>query len=515
MSRKFVCTPTEPVVQTKAGKLRGYAVDGTYTFHGIKYADAKRFQMPTEVEPWDGVKDAMSYGYICPILADPVPMGEVMVPHRYWLSHENCQYLNVWTQSIDSSSKKPVMVWLHGGGFTAGSSIEQVAYDGENMSKYGDVVVVSLNHRLNILGYLDLSPFGEQFKNSANAGNADLVAALKWIHENIANFGGDPENVTLFGQSGGGMKIWSLMQTPSADGLFQKGIIESGVLSGFLNGAKGNGTLIVSAMLEELGFEKNDAEKLVTVPYAVLAEAYKKVAPSIAKQGAYIGCAPMQNDFYLGDPCEVGFTEHAKTIPVMIGTVLGEFAFGPGIPNKHQLSQSETEAMIVKKYGDNADQLMQLFQEAYPEKHLTDLLDLDSLFRAPTKDFIAKKAAYNQAPTYSYLFAFEFPYDDGKAAWHCSELPFVFHNTEKVPICNVPGISDRLEEQIFGAWIHFAKSGNPNGAELPEWPACQPRDEATMVFDRTCAVKHNFDNELIDLHHKVASKLPFEGTVLY
>ena len=120
MAKKFVCSSTEPVVQTKAGKLRGYAIDGTYTFHGIKYADAKRFQMPTEVEPWDGVKDAMSYGYICPILADPVPMGEVMVPHRYWLNDENCQYLNIWTQSICPSSKKPVMVWLHGGGFSGG-----------------------------------------------------------------------------------------------------------------------------------------------------------------------------------------------------------------------------------------------------------------------------------------------------------------------------------------------------------------------------------------------------------
>ena len=515
MAKKFVCSSTEPVVQTKAGKLRGYAIDGTYTFHGIKYADAKRFQMPTEVEPWDGVKDAMSYGYICPILADPVPMGEVMVPHRYWLSNENCQYLNIWTQSICPSSKKPVMVWLHGGGFSAGSSIEQVAYDGENMSKYGDVVVVSINHRLNILGYLDLSPFGEQFKNSANAGNADIVAALKWIHENIANFGGDPENVTLFGQSGGGMKIWSLMQTPSVDGLFQKGIIESGVLSGFMNGAKGDGTIIVNAMLEELGLGKNDAEKLVTVPYAALAEAYKKVAPDIAKQGAYIGNAPMQNDFYLGDPCEVGFTEHAKTIPVMIGTVLGEFAFGPGVPNKHQLSQDEMEAMIVKKYGDSADELMQLFRKAYPDRNLTDLLDLDSLFRSPTKDFIAKKSEHSQAPTYSYLFAFEFPYDGGKTAWHCSELPFVFHNTEKVPICNVPGVSDKLEDQMFGAWIHFARESNPNYVSLPDWPACQPGDEATMVFDRTCAVKHNYDNELIELHHKVASKLPFEGTVLY
>lgn len=515
MAKEFICSTTEPIVSTKYGKLRGYIVDGTYTFHGIKYAEAKRFQMPTEVEPWDGVKDAMSYGYICPILADPIPQGEVMVPHRYWLSNENCQYLNIWTQSVCPKSKKPVMVWLHGGGFSAGSSIEQVSYDGENMSKYGDVVVVSLNHRLNILGYLDVSPFGDKYKNSANAGNADIVAALKWIHENIANFGGDPENVTLFGQSGGGMKVWSLMQTPCADGLFQKGVVQSGVLEGFMDEPKGDGTQIVNAVLKELGLTKDNVEQLETIPYSTLADAYKKVAPDLAKQGIYIGNSPMQNEFYLGDPRVVGFRDHAKTIPLMIGSVLGEFAFGPGVANKYQLSEDEIKALIEKKYGDHADELTKLFEKAYPEKNLTDLLVLDSLFRVATKDFVKKKSVHQQAPTYSYLFAFEFPYDDGKPAWHCSEIPFVFHNTDKVPICNVPGVSDQLEDQIFGAWIRFARNGNPNYSSLPDWPACEPGDEATMVFDRKCTVRHNFDNELIALHHKAASKLPFEGTILY
>ena len=220
MARNFMCTKTDPVVETKAGKLRGFQLDGTYAFHGVKYADAKRFHQPTPVEPWEGIKNALAYGYVCPMLQQDQPSNELMVPHRYWPLDENCQYLNIWTQHLDPNAKKPVLVWLHGGGFAAGSSIEHIAYEGENMSKYGDVVVISLNHRLNILGYLDLSPFGEEYKNSGNAGNADMVAALQWIHENIANFGGDPENVTLFGQSGGGMKVWTLMQTPAADGLF-------------------------------------------------------------------------------------------------------------------------------------------------------------------------------------------------------------------------------------------------------------------------------------------------------
>ena len=202
--------------------------------------------------------------------------GELKVPHRYWPMDENCQYLNIWTQSVDPSAKKPVMVWLHGGGFAAGSSIEQQAYDGDALSRLATWLLSPLNHRLNILGYLDLSPFGEKYKNSGNAGNADMVAALKWIHKNIAAFGGDPDNVTLFGQSGGGMKVYTLMQTPSAEGLFHKGIIQSGVAN-FPNKALPDGTRIVKALMEEL--ELKDVEELETIPYEDLAKAYNKSQP--------------------------------------------------------------------------------------------------------------------------------------------------------------------------------------------------------------------------------------------
>ncbi len=516
MAKKFICSTTEPIVKTKAGKVRGFILDNTYTFHGIKYADAKRFQMPTEVEPWEGVKDALSYGFVCPMLSQDIPAGEIMVPHRYWSKDENCQYLNIWTQSICPEAKKPVVVWLHGGGFVAGSSIEQVAYDGENMSKYGDVVVVTINHRLNILGYMDLTPFGEKYANSANAGNADIVAALRWIHDNIANFGGDTENVTIFGQSGGGMKVWNLMQTPNADGLFHKGIIQSGLIDGFLYNSKDNGTKIVTAMLKELGFTENDVEKLETVPYDLMAAVYNKVSPALAREGAYVGCNPIPNEFYVGDPRVVGFTEHARTIPVLIGTVMGEFAFGPGVPGKYGLSVAEIKPMIAKKYGNASDELIDLFMKTYPNKNLTDLLVLDSLFRSPTKDFIEKKAVHKEAPTFSYMFALDFPYDDGKPAWHCSEIPFVFHNTDIVPICNIPGVSDQLEDQVFGAWINFARYGNPSLPGLPDWTACKPGDEATMIFDRNCELKHNFDNELIALHKKAAPPFSFDGeTILH
>lgn len=507
--KNFVCTKTEPVVETKAGKLRGFIFDGIYTFYGIKYADAGRFQSPIEVEPWEGIKDAHSYGFVSPMLQQDSPSGELMVPHRYWPQNEHCQYLNIWTNSTDKSAKKPVMVWLHGGGFSAGSSIEQQAYDGDSMCRNGDVVVVSLNHRLNILGYLDLSPFGEKYKNSANAGNEDMVAALRWIRDNIAAFGGDPDNVTLFGQSGGGMKVWSLMQTPEADGLFHKGIVQSGVINGIIDMTKNDGTAIVTALLEELGYSADEVEKLETVPYAALAEAYNKVAPVVGKNGGYVGNAPMDNYFYLGDPRFVGFTEHAKTIPLMVGTVFGEFAFMPALTKEEKADAAYVDGRIRQMYGEHSDKLIELFKGAYPDKHISDLLFVDGLFRAPSMDLVLKKAVHKESPTYSYMFTYEFPFDDGHVAWHCSEIPFVFKNTHLVPVCNEPGVSDKLEDAVFGAWIAFAKTGNPNCAELPQWPECTEGVENTMIFDKECEVRVNFDHELLELHEKAAPPFNF------
>ena len=264
---KFVCAADYPVVQTEAGKLRGYVWNDTFIFKGIKYADAKRFRRPEKVQPWEGIRDVQSYGMVCPLLEQDKPGMELLVPHMYWPMDENCQYLNIWTQSIDKEAKKPVMVWLHGGGFFAGSSIEQIAYDGENMSREGDVVVVSLNHRLNVLGYLDLSPFGEEYEASANVGSFDMIAALQWVQDNIAAFGGDPDNVTIFGQSGGGAKVWTLMQMPEADGLFHKGIVQSGIYEMLGDVENQDGTQIVEAILKELGLGRGDVKQLETIPY--------------------------------------------------------------------------------------------------------------------------------------------------------------------------------------------------------------------------------------------------------
>ena len=220
---------TPPIAQVKAGKLRGFKDGKTFTFLGVPYAEAERFEMPKPVSAWDGVTSAQTWGPVCPIPQSTSVGGDDFVfPHRYWVENEHCQVLNIWTQNMASTAKKPVMVWMHGGGFTNGSSMESYAYDGKTLSEFGDVVAVSLNHRLNIIGTLDLSAYGPEYANSRNTGMADLVAALQWIHENIEAFGGDPGNVTIFGQSGGGGKVTRLMHMPAAKGLFHKVICESG-----------------------------------------------------------------------------------------------------------------------------------------------------------------------------------------------------------------------------------------------------------------------------------------------
>lgn len=163
--------------------------------------------MPVEPECWEGVKTAMAYGYVSPLLTNPVPEFELTVPHRFWPEGEDCLDLNIATPTLDAAAKKPVMVWFHGGGFSDGSAIAHIAFEGDNMARHQDVVMVCVNHRLNVFGFLDLSMYGEKYQNSGNAGIADLVAALKWIRKNIAAFGGDPDNVTIFGQSGGGGRL--------------------------------------------------------------------------------------------------------------------------------------------------------------------------------------------------------------------------------------------------------------------------------------------------------------------
>ena len=494
-----------PIIETTSGKLKGYFYDGAYIFKGVPYAYADRFQMPQKIH-WDGVKEAFSYGFVCPLMAQDTLNAELLVPHRYWPQDEHCQNLNIWTKSLDSGQKMPVVVWLHGGGYFAGSSIEQAAYDGFHLCMDGDVVVVSLNHRLNILGYLDLSPFGEKYQNSGNAGHADMVAALEWIHDNIALFGGDAENVTIFGQSGGGAKVADLLQIEKADGLFHKGLIMSGVADGtLLPPCTGNGRLIVTGLLEELGIAPNDVEKLEHVPYDVLVRAYTKVSPAIRAQGGYIGGAPLVNDYYWGNPLKYGFCKRAFAVPLMMGSVFSEFAFGHTDYDKNDLTQEQAKELVSAVYKEHTDEMLALFQEAFPGKKATDLLLLDRALRQPTKRLAKLHAQGGGSGTYLYEFTLEFPIYHEKIAWHCSDIPFFFHNTDLVEVCQIPEVGERLERQISEAFLSFAKTGKPQSGALPDWKPVTPDEEPTMIFDRICELRYQFDDKL---YEKIDSILP-------
>lgn len=497
MSKQFICTSDQPVVTTAEGKLRGFRWGSTYAFYGVRYACARRFMMPEPESPWEGIRDALSYGYTAPLLEKGDPQGDLFSPHRFWPQSEDCLSLNIWTQSIDANAKKPVMVWLHGGAYMAGSSIEMYAYDGANLSEFGDVVVVTVNHRLNILGFLDLSQFGEAYWNSGNAGLADLVEALRWIRRNIAVFGGDPDNVTLFGQSGGAAKVHDLMQIPQADDLFARGIMDSGTShEGDLPfGSTESCTMLARGMMEQLGL--SSVEGLAQVPFSSLAAAFQQVNSALRRQGVVTGWGPRKNSWYLGEGLDNEMTNSARNKPVIVGTTFAEFAFGPGIAEKYQKTEEQCRALLHRKFADKAPQLEQLFRKAYPEKHITDLLSLDSFVRKPTLDYMDKRAAQCPAPSYTFVFAYDFPYEGGKPAWHCGEIPFIFHNADQVAICGEPGISDRLEREMAGAWVNFARCGDPNGAGLPQWLPYTTDCRATMVYDRESKSRIDYDTELI------------------
>lgn len=496
MEKEFVYKKGSVVVKTKLGKVRGYAYNGVSVFKGIPYAKAKRFHAPEPLEAWEGELDATSFGYVCPLLEMPKPCGEIFVPHRYWIMDEDCLNLNIWTPACDDKAR-PILIWLHGGGFEAGSSIEHIAYEGENMSRRGDAVVVSVNHRLNVLGYFDLSAFGQEYANSGNAGMDDIIASLKWVQENIKKFGGDPKNVTVFGQSGGGAKVTTLLQMPAADGLFAKGINMSGVIGDLMPKRGQSGKELAEAVMEELNV--SSVKELEAVPYAQLAAAYLKVRPSFQAQGKYSGSLPIPNAYYVGDPGDVGFRKESSNVPLMVGSVFGEFfAFAPMPFDRNHLTKEEGEKAVAQVMGEAAaSELLPLFEKAYPAHNPVDLTVLDCIVRAPILSYVKERSKVNNQ-TYSYLFDLDLPLDGGWVPWHCADIPYVFANTSCTPYTQEEGVTERIEKEIFESVMAFARTGNPNHAGIPNWPACTPDQVYTLVTSKNTRVECNYDNELME-----------------
>ena len=399
------------------------------------------------------------------------------------------------------------MVWLHGGGYAAGSGQELPSYDGANLARKGDVVVVTLNHRLNVLGFLDLSAFGEKYATSGNAGLLDLVAALRWVNNNIAAFGGDPDNVTIFGQSGGGGKVSTLLATPAAAGLFHKAIVQSGSMLRTME--QKYSRRIGAAVVEELGLRPSQVDRLQTVPHAELLaageRAVARVKAEAEKEGIstfIFGWAPtVDGDVLPAQPFDPEAPAQSKEIPMMIGTTLHEFTMSTYVPFFRTIKEEQAVEFLREKYGDRTDEFLAAFRKAYPEYQPKDLVDVDFVFRPGAVEQARLKAAQQGAPVYMYLFAWESPVMDGMLrSTHCMEIPFVFDNTVRHASMTGGGReAQALADRMSGAWLNFARTGNPNAEGLPAWEAYTPDLGATMYFDNDCRVLHNHDKELLEV----------------
>lgn len=500
-----------PIVTTTAGALRGIICDGTYIFRGVQYATARRYRQAVPVQPWMGIREACFFGYMPPELNRYNIGGEYVCRHVYLPQDEDCLSVNIWTQSLDPQAKKPVLFWMHGGGFDEGCGINHYAYDGEEMSKFGDVVVVSVNHRLNVLGYLDLSAYGEEYANTANLGQDDLVCALRWVHDNIAFFGGDPDNVTIFGQSGGGGKATTLLQMPSADGLYHRAIVMSGVFGkqekpfGPDDGGKMS-QLLAERIIKKLGLTANTVKKIETIPYYDLALATNAARNEVSSEiGTRIGFHPIADGkYYLGDPFDVGFRDETKHVPLMVGSVIAEFLNPVSDPraqvtSRYKWDTSLTNELLRAKFGDKTPALVQAFATAYPNRTPADLLFVDSMVRKASVEFAQLRAAMSQAGTYNYLFCHELPDMGGSIPGHNCDIPYAFHNAQYLEPFYLPGATEHVQDTLCGAFVNFARTGNPNGEHVPHWEAVTPENYATMLIDIQSETRFGHDRALMDI----------------
>ena len=499
----YICLPDYPIVQTKQGKLRGFVQNGVFTFRGVPYAVARRFHAPQLVQEWDGIHNAQDYGHVSHIPAIGRSEGDTMNPHRYWHSGDDCQNLNVWTSKLDPERRKPVMFWIHGGGFNDGSSIEMYAYDGTNLAKDEDVVVVSVNHRLNLLGYLDLSDYGEEYAQSGIAGMLDLVMALRWAHENIAAFGGDPDNVTLFGQSGGGGKIQALMQMPSADGLYHKAIIQSGVLDLGPLVTKEAAKNTAAEILEKLDVTVRELEDL---PYEVINAAVDEI-----KKQRRVDWAPVPGvGEYEGSWDVVGFRPETRNIPVIVGSVFAEFEAQKLWAYKDEMSDAQLFAVLEQRYGaEHVPQLLEAFRRAYPELPEYYCAHVDVVCRLPGQNFLKCRASFTDTPCYNYLFYYISPFMGGEISGHCQELPFVFRNSQYLGVLAGGEGREELQNAVSGAWTAFAKHGVPDCDDIPHWERFHGDKMECMVFSKKIRMEQDFDSDLTALVKQYAKLPPF------
>jgi para-nitrobenzyl esterase len=505
-----------PIVETASGKVIGYARHGVNIFKGVPYGAStegtNRFMPPVKPKPWTGVRSSRQFGYVAPQgprAGWATDESAFMFSWDDGVQAEDCLRLNLWSPGVNDGKRRPVMVWLHGGGFAAGSGQELLSYDGENLARRGDVVVVTLNHRLNVFGFLDLAGYGADYASSANVGMLDIVAALEWVRENIASFGGDPHTVTIFGQSGGGGKVSVLMAMPSAKGLFHRAIVQSGSMLRARTPDKSRP--FADYVVTELGLGKATIAQIQTLPYERVLQAGLKVLnahsgmvpgklPDIRHMADALGFAPVVDGQILpAHPFDPKASELSADVPMIIGTTLNEFVTAVDHPEFELMTAALLEQRVRGIAGDAAPGIIAAFRKRTPDAspfHLFSRIAASPV-RTTAIEQASAKAALERAPAYLYWFTWQTPILNGRpGAFHCSEIAFCFANTDRCENMTGGGADARaLGETVSDAWLHFARTGDPNHPKLPKWPAFSAADMPTMIFDSHSALLNGPDRE--------------------
>ena len=472
-----VSTPADDIVETTAGKIRGFRRGPVHIFKGIPYAaptgGEARFMPPRPPEPWTGVRTTLSFGPVSPQRVGFVG-DELNFLQDRDEGHQGEDMLraNVWTTGL--SGNRPVMVWLHGGGFTMGSSHHLPSFDGENLARRG-VVLVSVNHRLGVLGCLDLSEFGgADFAQSGNVGLLDLVMALHWVRDNIARFGGDPSNVTIFGESGGGVKVSTLMAMPAAKGLFHKAVVQSGSMPMWVS--QSDARLYADAVLSELGRPSLPALRQLPVERLLAAAEVASMKlpdakPAFPSPGGplrlpRIGLGPVVDGNILPAwPWKGSAPEFSRDVPLMVGSTRDEFKFG-----ELHVTEDQVVPTLAKLYGDKAQAIATAARETFPHVTPGDLVFIvgGATWRAQALEQARLKHAQGGAPVYNYWFTWQTPILDGRpGAYHTSEIAFCFDNTKRCDQATGDTPDARaLAGSMADAWVTFAKTGNPSTPAL-------------------------------------------------
>lgn len=501
------------VAQTQYGKVRGYILRDIYQFKGIPYgastAGENRFMPPQEPEPWSGVRPTVNYGQAAPqvIGYDRTPESlSGFVDHwNYDLIGEDCLKLNVWTPALDGK-KRPVLVWLHGGGFSSGNAIEQDGYGGENIARYGDIVCCSVNHRLNSFGYTDFASVGgEKYAHSGNVGMLDIIAALKWIHNNIENFGGDPGNVTIIGQSGGGSKVSLVASMPAAKGLVHKGVALSGNTTRAAN--KEYAEALGEFIVKEAGLKPSEIDKLQQMPweeyYALANSASRKFNMQNTGNGR-AGFSPVGNG--LDIPEGVLFSPEDETlpnIPMLYCTVLQERNPNRDNAELEDITLDGVIERLTPTYKEKTKEIVEAYAKTFPQYRP---IEIWAMLVSPRTGVInSANTKYAQgAPVYLAWFQWQPPLFDGRLrAFHCIDICFWLHNTDVMYTHTGGGKRPRdLSDKMSDALLAFMRTGDPNCEALPAWPKYTPENGEVMILNDVCEVKNDPDRACRELISK-------------